>query len=357
MGIDIGGTKIFLCAVNESGQVLASYRIPTRSSDGAHVVLDRLTAAAQALIERVLVEHLAEVGAVGVVTPGVVEVDSVKLAPNNQGWEQVALATTIGGRLGLDAVEADNDAKAATAAEARWGALAGVSDGILLNLGTGISAGAIVGGQLLRGAHGAALEIAYQVPSSGPLRGFLQGHAPLEETLSGADLEAAASALLGRPTGTDEVFAAMTLARVSGPNDRPDGDSTWLAALGQTSHGTWQHERSRTWPSPSIRRSLRSPAACLARRRRSLPGLAPRWPSWCRSRPGWSLRTSHSRRRSPGHACWPTGQPGSPYPSTCSSIAPVRPSRGKRPRSGWTPQTMSQVARVRTKQIRQGPKR
>jgi glucokinase len=25
----------------------------------------------------------------------------------------------------------------------------------------------------------------------------------------------------------------MTLARVSGPNDRPDGDSTWLAALGQ----------------------------------------------------------------------------------------------------------------------------
>jgi glucokinase len=233
LGIDIGGTKISVCAVNESGQVLASYRIPTRSSDGAHVVLDRLTAAAQALIERVLVEHLAEVGAVGVVTPGIVEVDSVKLAPNNQGWEQVALATTIGGRLGLDAVEADNDAKAATAAEARWGALAGVSDGILLNLGTGISAGAIVGGQLLRGAHGAALEVAYQVPSSGPLRGFLQGHAPLEETFSGAGLEAAASALLGRPTGTDEVFAAMTLARVSGPNDRPDGDSTWLAALGQ----------------------------------------------------------------------------------------------------------------------------
>jgi hypothetical protein len=39
--------------------------------------------------------------------------------------------------------------------------------------------------------------------------------------------------LLGRRTGIDEVFAAMTLARDNGPNDRPDGDSTRLAELGQ----------------------------------------------------------------------------------------------------------------------------
>jgi glucokinase len=238
LGIDIGGTKISLCAVNGSGQVLASRRIPTRSSDGARVVLERVTVAARGLIEQVRVAHPAEICGVGVVTPGVVEVDSVKLAPNNYGWDQVALTATIRERLGLDAVEADNDAKAATAAEARWGALVGVTDGILLNLGTGISAGAIVGGQLLRGAHGAALEIAYQVPSSGPLRGFRHGSAPLEEAFSGAGLEKSASALLGRPTGTDEVFAAMTLppnsARFDRPSfDRPSDDTTRLAALGQ----------------------------------------------------------------------------------------------------------------------------
>jgi glucokinase len=238
LGIDIGGTKISLCAVNEFGQILASHRIPTRSSDGARVVLERLTVAARRLFDQVSAEHQVEISGVGVVTPGVVEIDSVKLAPNNHGWDQVALTATICGRLGLDAVQCDNDAKAATAAEARWGALQGVSDGILLNLGTGISAGAIVGGQLLRGAHGAALEIAYQVPSSGPLRGFRSGSAPLEEAFSGAGLQKSASVLLGRPTGTDEVFAAMTLPPESVQADRPrfehaTDDKTRLAALGQ----------------------------------------------------------------------------------------------------------------------------
>jgi predicted NBD/HSP70 family sugar kinase len=233
LGIDIGGTKISLCAADASGQVLAARRIPTRSSDGAAAVLERLTSAARGLVEHVRVEHAAGVCAVGVVTPGVVGADSVELAPNNEGWDRVALADTVRAGLGLNAVSADNDAKAATAAEARWGALAGIDDGILLNLGTGISAGAVVGGRLLRGAHGAALEIAYQVPSAGPVHGFGEGRAPLEETFSGAGLAAAASALLGRRTGTDEVFAAMAPARDGAPDDGPEGDQARLSALGR----------------------------------------------------------------------------------------------------------------------------
>jgi glucokinase len=130
-------------------------------------------------------------------------------------------------------VEADNDAKAATAAESRWGALAGIDDALLVNLGTGISAGAVVGGRLLRGAHGAALEIAYQVRSDGPLNGFRDGRAPLEETFSGSGLQATASALLQRAAATREIFAAMSSAP-AGPIDPglPSGDLARLAALG-----------------------------------------------------------------------------------------------------------------------------
>jgi glucokinase len=226
LGIDIGGTKISLCAAGASGRVLGRRRIATRSGDGATVVLDRLSSAAVELMGEVLEVHQSEVGGVGVVTPGVVEADAVRLAPNNQGWDEVALTATVSERLGLASVEADNDAKAATAAEARWGALAGVADGILLNLGTGISAGAVVGGQLLRGAHGAALEIAYQVPSAGAVHGFRDGHAPLEERFSGAGVGAWASALLGRATAAEEVFAAMRSAR------RSDGDAGAGAVAG-----------------------------------------------------------------------------------------------------------------------------
>jgi glucokinase len=233
LGIDIGGTKISLCVAGTSGQVLARTRIATRSSDGASVVLDRLSSAAVELVQHVFVAHESEVRGVGVVTPGVVEADRVQLAPNNHGWDEVALTATVSERLGLAAVEADNDAKAATAAEARWGALAGVADGILLNLGTGISAGAVVGGQLLRGAHGAALEIAYQVPSAGAVHGFRDGHAPLEERFSGAGVGAWASALLGRPTGADEVFAAMRSAQRDGEGVGAQEDAARLATLGE----------------------------------------------------------------------------------------------------------------------------
>lgn len=120
LGIDIGGTKISLCAADVSGEVLASDRIETRSDDGASVVVQRLVRAAEAMIQAVRSERGASVCGVGVVTPGVVGPSGVKLAPNNVGWDTLALSSTVRERLDLQAVEADNDAKAATAAEARW---------------------------------------------------------------------------------------------------------------------------------------------------------------------------------------------------------------------------------------------
>jgi glucokinase len=231
LAVDIGGTKISLCVVSGSGEVLASRRIPTSSEDGARAVIARLNVAARALLDDV---GAADICGVGIVTPGVVEADSVQLAPNNKGWDETALARTVGNLLGLAAVRADNDAKAATAAEARWGVLSGVSDGILLNLGTGISAGAVVGGLILRGAHGAALEIAYQVSSTGPVSGFLDSRAPLEESFSGSGLEAAASHVLGRKADAGEVFAAMSARRTrKGLAADPPNDIDRLAELGE----------------------------------------------------------------------------------------------------------------------------
>jgi glucokinase len=232
LGIDIGGTKISLCVTDQSGEALSSRRIPTCSDDGASAVVERLTQEAGGLIDEVEAEAGVAVHGIGIVTPGVVHPDGVKLAPNNRGWDDTPLVARIQDGLGLDAVEADNDIKAAAAAEARWGALAGVSDGLMLNLGTGFSAAAIAGGALLRGAHGAALEIAYQVPWDGPEEGFRDGRAPLEEVFSGAGVGRTASTLLGRPTDTYEVFEALDTVRRGGDGDDPDDDTARLAALG-----------------------------------------------------------------------------------------------------------------------------
>jgi glucokinase len=137
LGIDIGGTKISLCVTDGSGSVLASRRIPTRSEDGAGTVVRRFTDEACRLIGEVQGDGSVEVRGVGIVTPGVVHSDGVKLAPNNLGWDETPLVARVQDGIGLGAVEADNDAKGAVAAEARWGALAGVGDGIMVNLGTG----------------------------------------------------------------------------------------------------------------------------------------------------------------------------------------------------------------------------
>lgn len=231
LGIDIGGTKISLCVADSRGRSLARRRIPTCSEDGAAAVVERFTTEACGLIEHVQTAGAVSLQGIGVVTPGVVHADGVKLAPNNLGWENTPLVARVQEATGFGAVQADNDAKAAAAAEARWGALAGVSDGILLNLGTGFSAAGLVGGAPLRGAHAAALEIAYQVPWDGVREGIAAGRAPLEEIFSGAGLQRAASALLGRPTGTHEVFAAVAATRRGdAPSRREDAR---LAALGE----------------------------------------------------------------------------------------------------------------------------
>jgi glucokinase len=105
-----------------------------------------------------------------------------------------------------------NDVKAAALAEATAGALTGVRSGIFVNLGTGLAAAIVIDGVVLDGAHGAAGEIAYQLPGSGPSGPeqtlvYADGHAPLEELVSGEAIARRASAVLGRQVSAPEAFA------------------------------------------------------------------------------------------------------------------------------------------------------
>ena len=82
----------------------------------------------------------------------------------------------------------ENDAKAAARAEAAWGRLHGVRDGLLLVMGRQIGAALVVGGAVAQGAHGAAGEVGGIAATGWP------GAARALEarTGSGADLPSAA---------------------------------------------------------------------------------------------------------------------------------------------------------------------
>jgi glucokinase len=206
LGIDVGGTKLALATADLHGNRLFDDELPTLADQGARAVISRLLDAARALVMKSSGAGAGELVAVGAVSPGIVLVDRVLLAPNNPGWDTLALAAELRAGLGIGRVAVDTDAKAAVLAEARWGTLAGVGNGAFLNLGTGVSLGAIVCGHVLRGAHGAAGEIGYHLVGPASEAAFAEGHAPLEEHVGGGALGARVSALLGRQVTVAEAF-------------------------------------------------------------------------------------------------------------------------------------------------------
>ncbi|MEV4253665.1 ROK family protein [Spirillospora sp. NPDC049652] len=228
LGIDFGGTKIAMATAGPDGTVLRTVRLATLAGDGARTVLDRALDAAR----RLSAETGRDAGpllAAGVATFGVVRDDRVLLAPNVPGWEELPLPRLLRDGLGAPAVRLDNDVNAATAAELRWGGLAGTGTGLYVNVGTGLGAGLVAGGRVVRGANGAAGEIGYLLRSPGE-PGHAAGRAPLEEDVSGGGLARRASALAGREITARELFGASVPAELRVLRDRALGELAMMVA-------------------------------------------------------------------------------------------------------------------------------
>ncbi len=129
----------------------------------------------------------------------------MELAPAIPGWENMALASAVEAAFGAP-VRLATDVKAAATAEARWGALAGYDPAIYLNLGTGLGAAIVVGGRVVKGAHGASGEIGYNLVDAGDAGLEIAARPILEDTVSGMGLAASGSRLLGRLVTAGEVF-------------------------------------------------------------------------------------------------------------------------------------------------------
>lgn len=90
--------------------------------------------------------------AVGIAVPGLVRRDGTVWAPNLPGWDRVPLARLVRKRTRLP-VFVESDRNAVVVGEAWRGAGRGKSDVIALIVGTGIGAGILSGGRIVRGAH------------------------------------------------------------------------------------------------------------------------------------------------------------------------------------------------------------
>ena len=152
IGIDIGGTKMVGGVVDPDGNIVAQARRDTPAGD--------TTKTLDFIVE--LIEELSggrEIAAVGVGAAGWFdETRSRVLFAPNLAWRDEPLRDEIQSRVDIPVV-VENDGNVAAWAEFRYGAARDAVDSmVLFTVGTGIGGGIVIGGKLIRGAHGIAGE-------------------------------------------------------------------------------------------------------------------------------------------------------------------------------------------------------
>jgi fructokinase len=151
LGVDLGGTKTEIIALDDAGRELLRRRVPTaRSYEGTLATLTELVRKAES--------ELGEKGSVGLAIPGTIS-RLTNLAKNaNSIWlNGKPFARDLEARLERP-VRTANDANCFALSEATDGAGKGAHVVFGVILGTGTGGGVVVGGQVLEGAHGIAGE-------------------------------------------------------------------------------------------------------------------------------------------------------------------------------------------------------
>jgi glucokinase len=223
VGVDVGGSKIAVLVVDRDLAVRGRHTIPTSVGE-PDAAASQIASAVDEALGRAGASR-ADVRAVGVGVPGRVDPERgvVSLAVN-LGWHNLPLRERLEAILGVP-VAIENDVRAAAAGILDRAALGDVADFIYLSVGTGISAGVVIDGQVHRGTRGLAGEIGHVVvDADGPvcpcgLRGCLETIASgpavaraAGDGRSAADIYAAAAA--GDPRSREIVdYAGASLAR------------------------------------------------------------------------------------------------------------------------------------------------
>jgi len=200
---DIGGSKTRLAFLGEQANIIASKTIPTPEK-GPESVLQALKQNSLALQDQVEVSFLLK--GVGVAVAGFLTKEgSVICCPNLKGWEGYPLATRLEALFPVPAV-VENDANAAAVGENLFGAGKGAADLVYITVSTGIGAGIISGGRLIRGASGLAGEIGHlKLSCQGEVECGCGGKGCLEAISSGTAI--AEQGRIHRAGNAAEVFA------------------------------------------------------------------------------------------------------------------------------------------------------
>ena len=227
IGLDLGGTKLASAVFSADGEILDRDTAPLdgRAGDAvAALMLERL----EALRARTAKKR---VEAVGVSVPGLYHADSGKVwAPNIPGWDDFPLRDALREALGARVrVVIDSDRAAYILGETWRGAAQGARNAIFLAVGTGIGAGILVDGTVLRGTGDVAGAIGW-LALERPFQDKWRPHGNFEHQASGPGLVRVARELMASDreyTGQlRHLGETMTAEHVFTAHDRGDALAT-----------------------------------------------------------------------------------------------------------------------------------
>lgn len=208
VGIDIGGTKTVVAAVDGAGHILARLVFETGSQRGFAVGLQTLVDS----IHRVLQEASWDtdslcgigIGCTGPVSPLRGTIHNPYTLP---GWEDADLVRPLGKEFRVP-VRLENDADAAAVGEYRFGGGAHASPLVMITLGTGIGGAILVNGSIYRGVIGEHPEVGHiSVLPDGPAC-YCGTRGCWESLASGPAIAAA-----GKPYGFNDSRSVFAAAR------------------------------------------------------------------------------------------------------------------------------------------------
>jgi glucokinase len=152
LGIDLGGTKLASAILNEDGSILFRETVPLEGRSG-RAVGTLLTDRISTLIKKA--ENLGKaISSIGISVPGISRTGTGTVwAPNIKGWNEYPLMAEIRETAGDIPVVIDNDRACHILGEVWMGSARGCRDAVFLAVGTGIGAGILVNGEVLRGSN------------------------------------------------------------------------------------------------------------------------------------------------------------------------------------------------------------
>ncbi len=220
--VDLGGTKTRAAIANLSCNVLAELVEPTDKRGGRHVV-EQIARMCRSVAQHNAIDfhrvRLAVVGVPGVPHP---QTGHVLMAPNIPGIDTFDVGAALKEELGLD-VLLENDVNLAVLGEHWVGTGAGIDDLAYIALGTGIGAGIIVNGELVRGAANAAGELGFLPFGADPFEPASLRIGALERVTATAGMRMRFRDLSGRSLDVPGIFDAAD-----------EGDSAALTVIDET---------------------------------------------------------------------------------------------------------------------------